>query len=169
MRPFPNPATTAIHDSIDPMVTVSMLDDHLVIRAPARLDLETTMVLVLAVASAVAGGSSVMIDLDPDTASEEIIARRPLSMVAPNCVIGEGGPVNVLGAGYVRLTTRDAYWTIDLAHGRLCRSEEAVQPHFVAPDGWTGIQALWLAQTSVTALTYDETYLSTQAAWTTVH
>ncbi len=169
MRPFPNPDTAVIHDRIDPTVMVSMLDDHLVICAPAHLDLEMTAVLVIAAASAVAAGASVMIDLDPDTASEEIIARRPLSMVVAHCVTGEGGPVGVLGAGYVRLATRDAHWTIDLARGRLCRSADEIEPHFVGPDDWTHIQALWLTQTSVTALTRDGTYLSTRAAWTIRH
>ncbi len=167
MRPFPDPS--AASDSIDPTVMVSMLDDHFVICAPAQLDLEMTEVLVVAAASAVAAGFTVMIDLDPNTASEEIIARRPLSSVGANCVTGAGGPVGVLGAGLVRLATRDAHWTIDVAHGRLCRSHEAIEPHFVGPDDWTLIQALWLTQASVTALTSDGTYLSTLAAWTVQH
>lgn len=167
MRPVANSATPATQDGTDVMVSVH--GDHLVIRAPAQLDLEMTTVLVIAAASAVAAGSIVMIDLDPDTASEDIVARRPLGTVAKNCVTGEGGPVDVLGPGYVRLATRDAHWTIDVTHGRLCRSDEAIQPHFVGPDGWTSIHALWLTQASVTALTHDGTYLSTQAAWTIGH
>lgn len=169
MRPFPNPDTAVIQNSIDPTVMVSMLDDHFVIHAPTQLDLEMTEVLVIAAACAVAAGSSVMIDLDPATASEELIARRPLSMVATNCVTGDAGPVGVLGAGYVRLATRDAHWTIDLARGRLCRSDDAIEPHFVGPDDWIQIQALWVTQTSVTALANDGTYLSTLAAWTIRH
>ena len=62
---------------IDAAVTVSMFDEHLVICAPPRLDLEMTNVLVIAAASAVACGSTVMIDLDPEIASDELLARRP--------------------------------------------------------------------------------------------
>lgn len=153
----------------DPTVMVSMFDDHLVICPPDHLDLEMTEVLVVAAASAVTSGSTVMIDLDPDTASPELIARRPLSDVAANCVAGDDGPVAVLGPGYVRLATRDAHWTIDLAHGRVCRSDDPIEPHFVGPDDWTHVQALWITQTNVTALTREGTYLSTHAAWTIRH
>ncbi len=168
MQPFPDRNTPAA-DATDPTVMVSMFDDHLVICAPAQLDLEMTEVLVIAAASAVAAGLTVMIDLDPDTASDELIARRPLSAATATCVNGDGGPVEVLGAGYVRLTTCDANWTIDLAQGRLRRSDDAIEPHFVRPDDWTPVQALWVTQTSVTALTNDGRYLSTRSAWTTQH
>jgi hypothetical protein len=158
--------TVPIENSVNPTVMVSMLDDHLVIRAPIRLDLEMTKVLVIAAASAVACGSKVMIDLDPDTTSDELIARRPLSAAA-NYVTRDGGPVAVLGAGYVQLITRDGHWTIDLGQGRLCRSNDPVDPHFIGLDDWTPICALWVTQASVTALAIDGTYLSTFAAWTT--
>lgn len=173
MQPFTDPdaetatPTVSSQDGLEPTLMVSMLDDHLVLSAPTQLDLETTKVLVIAAASAVASGSTVMIDLDPDTANDELLARRPPGVVATNCVTGAGGPVDVLGAGYVRLTTRDAHWTIDLTHGRLCRSDEVIQPHFVGPDAWTPIQALWVTPANVTALTNSGAYLSTLAAWTT--
>ena len=169
MQPFPYPDTAATPTTIDPTVRVSMLEDHLVVRAPTDLDLEMTEVLVAAAASAVATGSTVMIDVGPDTASDELIARRPLSNATTTCITGSGGPVIVLGAGHVRLATSDAYWTIDLGRGRLCRSEDAVDPHFVGPENWTPIQALWVAPTHVTALTDNGTYLSTLAEWTIQH
>ena len=168
MQPFPDPDTAA-PQTTDPTVRVSMLDDHLVICAPADLDLEMTEVLVIAAASAVAAGSTVMIDLDPDTASDELVARRPLGAVTATCVTGDGGPVGVIGAGYVQLATSDAHWTIDLAQGRLCRSDDAIDPLFVGPDAWIPVQALWVTPTSVTALTNDGTYLSTLAEWTVQH
>ncbi len=166
MRSFPESDTVVADDSIAPAVMVSMLDDHLVICAPDHLDLEMTEVLVFAAASAVASGSTVMIDLDPDIASLDLIARRPLGGVESSCLVGDGRPVSVPGAGYVRLATRDAYWTIDLAHGRLCCSDRAIEPHFVCSADWTRVQAIWVTQTSVTALTADDRYLSTRAAWT---
>lgn len=166
MQSFTDPEATASQNSPASTLSVSMFDEHLVICPPAHLDLEMTEVLVIAAASAVASGSTVMIDLDPDTASDELIARRPLGGVDARCVTGDGGPVGVLGAGFVRLTTRDGHWTIDLNHGRLCRSANVIDPHFVGPDAWTSIQALWVTPTYVTALTNDGTYLSTLSAWT---
>ena len=169
MQPFPNHHTAATPDTIDPTVTISMSDDQLVICAPTDLDLEMTELLVIAAASAVATGSTAMIDLDPDMASDELIARRPLSAVTATCITRHGGRVGVVGAGYVRLATRNAYWTIDVTQGRLCRSDNPIDPHFVGPDDWTPIQALWVTPTSVTALTNDGTYLSTLAEWTIHH
>lgn len=169
MQPFPDSVEAAEQGSFDSTVVVSMFGGHLVICPPARLDVEMTEVLVIAAASAVKSGSMVMIDLDPDTASPVLIERRPTSPAITNCVSGDGGPVSVAGPGYVRLTTRDVHWMIDLAHGRLCRSDNAIEPCFVGPEAWTHIQALWVTPTNVTALTRDGTYLSTQAAWTTQH
>lgn len=166
LRPGSAPVIPRARRSAEPTVMVSMFDDQLVVCPPQHLDLEMTEVLVVAAASAVASGSTVMIDLDPDTASDELIARRPLSAVKTRCVTGPGGLVSIPSAGYVRLATRDAYWTIDLAHGRLCRSDSAIDPHFVGPGDWTHIQALWVTLADVTALTADGTYLSTHAAWT---
>jgi hypothetical protein len=161
-----SPKITPTEKGTDATVTVSMFDEHLVICAPPRLDLEMTNVLVIAAASAVGCGSTVMIDLDPDTASDELIALRPLSAVA-RCVTSDSGPAAVLGPGYVRLTTRDGHWTIDLSHGRLCRSNDPIEPHFVGLNDWIDICALWVTPTNVTALANDGTYLSTFASWTT--
>jgi hypothetical protein len=158
--------STPAQNSNDATMMVSMFDEQLVICAPTHLDLEMTRVLVIAAASALACGTTVMIDLDPETASDELIARRPLSNVATECFIPDDGPVNVLSAGYVQLTTRDGYWTIDLSHGRLCRSNDAIEPHFVGLDDWVEVSALWVTPTSVTALTRDGTYVSAFAAWT---
>ena len=77
-----SPKIAPTQNNIDATVMVSMFDEHLVICAPPHLDLEMTNVLVIAAASALACGSTVMIDLDPDTASNELIARRPLGAAA---------------------------------------------------------------------------------------
>lgn len=167
MQQFVESAVT--EDVVDRELMVSMFDDHLVLCAPEQINLEMTELLVVAAASAVASGSTVMIDLDPDTASGDLIARRPLGVLDTSCVTRDGGPVTVLGAGAVRLTTRDAYWTIDLDQGRLCRSDNPVHTQFVAPEAWIRIQALWVSPEHVTALTHDGTYLTTVAAWTIRH
>lgn len=147
-------------------VMVSMFDEHLVISPPDRIDLDSTGVLVMAAASAVASGSTVMIDLDPQTHSDELVARRPTGDQAASCAIAEGGPVSVLGPGYIRLAVLHGYWTIDLTRGRLFRSQDEIQPHFIGAGDWSDIQALWVSPHSLTALAGDGTYLSTHAAWT---
>ena len=163
MQTFPTVA--AAQREVDHRLMVSMLDDHVVFGVPTPIDLEMTELLVIAAASGVAAGSTVMIDLDPDIASDDLVARRPMGTIATCCVTHAGGPVTVLGAGSVRITTRDAHWTIDLVHGRLCRSEHIVDPQFVGPDAWTRIHALWVTRDHVTALTGEGTYLTTIATW----
>ena len=153
------------HDG-EPSVMVSMFDDQLVIVPPAKLDVEMTEVLVIAAASAVTSGATVMIDLDPDTACDDLIARRPHTTEGAACVDDDSGRVGIPAAGYVRLETRDGHWTIDLTQGRLCRSADAIDPHFVGLRDWTHIQALWVTPSDVTALTADGSYVSTRAAWT---
>jgi hypothetical protein len=167
MQSLSVPEPVEIRGAIDSTVRVSMLRDHLVIWPPAHVDLQATQVVVMAAASAVLAGSTVMIDLDPTTASEELLAHAPLSFGDPHCVTGPGGPVDVPGAGFVRLATLNSFWTIDLGQGRLCRSDLAIDPHFVRPQDWTRLGALWVSQSSVTALTDDGTYLSTPASWST--
>ena len=163
MQTFPTVAAKQ-HD-VDHRLMISMLDDHLVVGVATSIDLEMTELLVVAAASGVAAGSTVMIDLDPHIASCDLVARRPMGTIDTCCVTHAGGPVTVLGAGSVRITTRDAHWTIDLVHGRLCRSESIVDPQFVRPHAWTKIHALWVNRDHVTALTGDGTYLTTIATW----
>lgn len=176
MRPFPTPQPPTTIDRLPADVptdrageddlTVSMLGEHLVICPPTRLDLETTDVLVVAAASAVAAGSTVMIDLDPGTASDELVARRPLVTTVPPRHGPVGDAAVVIGAGLVRVAARDVVWTLDLANGRMYRSDEPIDPYFVRPADWTAIQALWVSPTHVNALTADGRHLSALAAWT---
>jgi len=147
---------------------VSMLDGHVVICPPAHLDLEMTEVVIVAAASAVTAGATVMIDLDPDVESGELVARRPVSSTVTNCVTGDGGPVSIPSAGHVRLRARDSYWTIDLARGRLFRSDEPVEPRFLGAGDWTRIHALWVSPVDIVALDADGSYISTRAAWSDV-
>ena len=146
-------------------VMVSMCGDSLVICPPRRVDLETTRVLVAAAAAAVQAGATVMIDLDPDTASDDLVPLGPVPRPGEHPVLSEGGPVRVLGAGSIRLSTHDSHWTIDLSESRLFRADTTIDPWFVGPDGWTQIRAIWATCTLVTALTVDGSYLSTRTAW----
>ena len=145
-------------------VTISMCDDQVVICPPSHVDLDATHSLVAAAAAGVLSGSTVMIDLDFDTDSSELVALGPISdgRVDPTAVVGH---VGVLGAGLVRLSTADSYWTIDLAEGRLFRTETVVDHHFVGGSDWTCVQAIWLTCSSITALCADGSYISARVIW----
>jgi hypothetical protein len=144
---------------------VSMLDGHVVINPPLRLDLDATDALMNAVASAVRSGVTVMVDLDVTTLAAELVAFSPLTGArVDDRKIGRGA-VTILGAGRVRLATAESYWTIDIAHSRLCRTEKPIECCFLSPHDWVTIRALWVNYESVTALTSDGTYLSTRTVW----
>jgi len=145
-------------------VTISMCDEHVVICPPSHLDLDSTHALVAAAAAGVLSGSTVMIDLDTHIDSSELVALGPItdSRVDPVAVAGH---VDVLGAGCVRLSTADSYWTIDIAEGRLFRAETIVDHHFVGRSDWTYVQAIWLGCSSITALCIDGSYISARVVW----
>jgi len=140
-------------------ITISMCDDLVVICPPSPLGLDSTHALVAAAAAGVLGGSMVMIDLDGETDSSELVALGPISdgLVDPMAVAGR---VAVVGAGCVRLSTADSYWTIDISEGRLFRAETIVDHHFVGRADWTSVQAIWLTCSSITALRADGSYIS---------
>ncbi|WP_148288586.1 hypothetical protein [Ilumatobacter nonamiensis] len=160
------PPTNPTPDEGESGVLVSMADDLVVIRPAQRVELDTTHVLVDAAASAVTAGALVMVDLDHETDSDDLLWFRPRHDDTTPSLASEPGVAEVLAPGWVRLSTRDAYWTIDVARSRLFRSETLVDPHFVADPAWTGVRALWISCTHVTALTADGSYLSTRTAWT---
>ena len=149
----------------EPAVMISMVDDRVIISPPTHPDLETTHVLVAAAAAAVIAGSTVMIDLDPDTASDDLVPFGPTIHDVADTAEMHGGLVRVLGPGMVQMSTHDAFWTIDLSEGRLVRSDKAIDPWFVTRTSWTRIRALWATCATVTVLTADGTYLSTRTAW----
>lgn len=145
-------------------VDISMFDDQLVIRPPARLGLDMTIVLVDAVDAALRGGATVMVDLDPETASSDLAAVGPVGS-SPDVGATPRGPVVVLAPGCVRVPTLDGHWTIDVAASRMFRSDTPLDPSFVGPDDWTPIRALWLTCASLTALTDAGSYLSARTPW----
>lgn len=159
MHPDP-PAPT-----YDPEIMISMLDDHVVMSPPRDLDRSGTELLISAAAAAVEAGSTVLVDLDPTTPSDMLLARG-LGGDPTAVVVSDIEPVAVLGAGYVRLRTAECYWTIDLKHSRFCQSATPIDPHFVTFDRWTKIRALWVTCSTVSVLTVDGSYLSTRASWT---
>lgn len=144
---------------------VSMQGDHVVINPPLRLDLDATDVLMTVVASAIRSGETVMIDLDANTPSADLIARSP-ALPEPFAETPiDDRAVCVVGAGRVRVSMADSFWTVDISHGRLCRSEKPIEPCFLCAGDWLPIRALWVSCVEVTALTTDGTYLSARPAW----
>lgn len=148
-------------------VSVSMSDESLVVSPGSPLDLDATNVLVSVTATAVLSGITVMIDLDPCTPSDDLVAHGPVSARMKTILRRPGSGVRVLGAGRVRLEMVDAMWTIDLDRCRLFRSEKPIDPYFVSDDQWTPIRALWVNCETVTALDASGTYLCCDAAWVT--
>ena len=159
----PSPVLGTSH----PPVIVAMCDDHVVISCSAQLDLASTEALIDVAGSAIRSGAIVMLDLDPSTPSDDLIAHGPVFSQHGADFDDDNGSVHLIGPGCVRLATTDAHWTIDLAHSRLLRSEKPIDLHFVDVDRWTPIRALWLTCQMATALTAAGTYLTCHLVWAT--
>lgn len=153
-------------DGAEPSVLVSMSDELVVIRPPRRVDVDTTRVLVDAAASAITAGAVVMVDLDRGPTGDSLRGFRPRQDTTATAVDCASRGAEVLGAGWVRLSTRHAFWTLDVARGRLFQADTLIDPHFVAEREWTAVRAFWITCTHVTALTEDGTYVSTRTSWT---
>lgn len=139
--------------------------DHIVFTPVGRLDASATDALIRRAAAALRCAMTVMIDLDPLTASDELLAHGPVPRSGAE-IIGDHGPVEVLGAGVVQVRTADMRWTIDLNGSQMVRSEKRIDPYFLSGDRWTPIRALWADCETVTALTADGVYLTCGAVWT---
>ncbi len=145
----------------EPTVSISMHDDHVVVRARSRLDLDTTGVLVNAVAAALAAGFPSSIETDLVSSG-----RLPTGSVDQAAIEGGGEhAVKILAAGCIRLTVRDCVWTIDLERARCCRSAGPVDPRFVSAERWTPITGVWVTTSHVTVLTGDDSYWSIPVDW----
>jgi hypothetical protein len=153
---------------LEPAVTISMIDDVVVVRPRPPLDLDATDALVDAVASVVASGATVMLALHEDTTGAHVSSTfdRDDAVQAPDPVDHGRGTARAFLPGFVRLDSGRGTWTLDLLAGRLCRSEGPVKPSFVQPGEWIGIEAIWVTRSRFRVLTSDGVYLTANMAWT---
>ncbi len=146
----------------DHELTISMVDDLVLVRVDGQLDQHRTEALVMCVAGATSTRATVLIDLDGSgiPSHRPCISRTPTPINSPR-------PANasVPSPGYVQLDLGDRTWTIDLTSHRYCQSARPVTPAFVDPRHWTPLRQIWVTADRTAVHTYDDTLVTSRATW----
>lgn len=146
----------------DARVTIEMGGPNIVIRSNPSIDREYTTALAEVVNAAAATHTVVVLDPEPVRCDDGFAtASLPAAEVAcpehDHCSPAE---VQVVGSGIVRIAAETSAWLVDLAHGRFCRTEGRVDPHFIERSSWTPLVAVCVTPTRLRALTADGALVS---------
>ena len=146
----------------EPRVTIEMGGPNIVIRSSTAIDREYTATLAHAVNAATATHTVVVLDPDPIRCDDSFAgADLPASETAcaehAECRPSE---VEVVGSGIIRIAAQSSWWLIDVAHGRFCRTDGRVDPHFIDGPSWTSVIAVCVTPSRIRALTLDGSVIS---------
>lgn len=150
----------------EPRVTIEMGGPNIVIRSSTEIDRDYTTTLAHAVNAATETDTVVVIDPDPIRCDDTFAGAPfpPIEVDCPDRPRCRPAEVEVLGSGIIRIQAQGSWWTIDVANGRLCRSDTPVDHHFVTGSGWTPVVAVAVSPTRLRALTDDGSLLSSVRA-----
>jgi hypothetical protein len=158
-------ATSLNHRDDEPTVTIEMGGANLVIRASAHFDHASTISLVSAVNAAADADVAVVIDPSSVRCDDEF-ARYGYERTAECRDHDSCRPdaVQVVGSGIIRITAERTVWTIDVAHGRLCRTDGPLEVRFLGPEAWTPVVAVCVTPSRLVALLHDDAHVSERRA-----
>jgi hypothetical protein len=159
------PESSARYDDDEPLVTIEMGGANLVIRAGSHFDHASTISLAGAVNAAADADVAVVIDPSSVRCDDEF-ARYGYERIA-ECRDHDGcrpAAVQVVGSGIIRITAERTVWTIDVAHGRLCRTDAPLDVHFLGPEAWTPVVAVCVTPSRLVALLLDDAHVSERRA-----
>jgi hypothetical protein len=150
----------------EPRVTIEMGGPNIVIRSSTAIDREYTTTLAHAVNAATATHTVVVLDPDPIRCDDSFAgASLPASETAcaehAECRPSE---VEVVGSGVVRIAAESSWWLVDVAHGRFCRTDGRVDPHFIDGPSWTPVVAICVTPSRLRALTVEGSVISSVRA-----
>ena len=140
-----------------PRLVIGMGGPNLVVRIDGSIDRDDTDCLVDVINAAGETDTVVVVDPSP-IRCDELFAGDVMPTHAGACAGHlDCRPVRatVVGNGVIRLRAESAWWMIDVARGRLCRTSRPVEPCFVPVDQWTDVVAVVVAPTRLRALTVD--------------
>ena len=160
------PESSAVrHDDDEPRVTIEMGGANLVIRASSHFDHASTISLVGAVNAA--ADADVAVVIDPSTIRcDDEFARYGYARI-DECRDHDGcrpAAVQAVNSGIIRIAAERTVWTIDVANGRLCRSDAPLDVHFLGPDAWTPVVAVCVTPSRLVALLLDDAHVSERRA-----
>lgn len=146
----------------EPRVTIEMGGPNIVIRSSPAIDREYTTTLAHAVNAATATHTVVVLDPDP-IRCDDSFAGACLPTSETDCAEHADcrpSDVEVVGSGMVRIAAETSWWLVDVAHGRFCRTDGRVDPHFIDGPSWTPIVAVCVTPSRLRALTADGSLIS---------
>jgi hypothetical protein len=151
----------------EPHVTIEMGGTNIVIRSTAELDHAYTTSLVAAVNAATDADVDVVIDphsvrCDDGFASYEH-PRSDRCVEHDRCRPTAAAAV---ASGVIRVPAESTVWTIDVARGRLCRTDSDIGLRFLGPEAWTRVVAVCITPSRLVALQVGGGTLSERRAHT---
>lgn len=150
----------------EPRVTIEMGGPNIVIRSSPAIDREYTTSLAHAVNAATATHTTVVLDPDPIRCDDSFAGAclPEWETTCPEHATCQPSEVEVIGSGIVRIAAESSWWLVDVAHGRFCRTDGRVDPHFIDRSSWTPVVAVCVTPTRLRALTDDGSLVSSVRA-----
>jgi hypothetical protein len=137
-------------------VVIEMGGSNLVIRSTDNIDHSYTIALADAVNAAIDTDHVVVIDPAPIRCDDEFTAARfEPTTTAPSSSSSRAVAVEVVRSGIIRIPGLRSVWTIDLAAGKFCQSDENIDIHFLDDHAWTPVIAIGVTPTRLIALGHD--------------
>lgn len=136
-------------------VTVEMAGHNVLVKSMAAIDLAYTAALVDVVNAAAETGAVVVIDPEPIPCDAALAASRQWASNMP-CLDHDGcrpTDVEMVASGVIRVVGRTSCWTIDVAAGRFCQSNDPIDCRLVGSAAWTPLVAIWITPRQLSALT----------------
>jgi hypothetical protein len=136
-------------------VTVEMAGHNVMVRSMAAIDLTYTADLVDVVNAAAETGAVVVIDPEQIPCDADLAASTQWGSNA-HCLDHERcrpTDVEIVASGVIRVAGCTSWWTIDVASGRFCQSNDPIDCRFVGSTAWTPLIAIWITPTQLSALT----------------
>jgi hypothetical protein len=149
-----------------PRVTIEMGGPNIVIRSSPAIDRECTSALTDAVNAAADTDTAVVIDPDPIRCDDSFASRLHRSPELMCTAHRTCRPVaaEAVARGVIRIDGEHSSWIVDVASGRFCQTDSAVDVRFIDPAAWTPVVAICVTPTHMSALTTRGTLVTGKRA-----
>jgi hypothetical protein len=166
--PSPAPAVAPVQDDDfqEPVITIEMGGQNIVLRASAHADRAYTATIAEAINAASDADTTVVVDPAP-IRCDDLFAAYHEGVVEPACAIHDRcRPVaaEVMRAGVVRLRTERDSWMLDVNGGRLCRLGRHTDVRFIGDEAWERVVAVCITRSRLVARLPDGRLLSARRA-----
>jgi hypothetical protein len=150
--PMP-PSASAPSISDEPHVTIEMGGTNIVIRSTAELDHAYTTSLVAAVNAATDADVDVVIDPHSVRCDDAFASyQHPRSDMCVEHQRCRPAAAAAVASGVIRIPAESTVWTVDVARGRLCRTDGDIGLRFLGPEAWTRVVAVCITPSRLVAL-----------------